>query len=277
MADDPVGQRSRQPQPLPAKRQIRGPALSSRQIARRTHDLETTVQHERMDIQPVLGQSFRQRHLAQRLTRAGPDPPKRAKGRTQIDSSARPVAIIARYVHRRQAGLETIQIDPLTHFQVGGSRRQTTFHVDRPLPFAPLAEDLDTARRRRLGSIQHNLDLPPLVTRLVFVLFEDQRVVKLHVFHDHGPTLFEERRRTRHGPIECAGCHDPTEHPVVDHPRRISGKHFRLEGDLAAGGFVPGTQQRVAGASAPPSRQLDPVSLALERIAGQRDPSPRLP
>ena len=75
-----------------------------------------------MDIQSVSGQGFRQRHLAQRLARPGPDLPQRAEEWTEIDPGTRSVAVVVRYVHRRQASLETFQIDPLTCFRYRDTR-----------------------------------------------------------------------------------------------------------------------------------------------------------
>ena len=53
-----------------------------------------------------------------------------------------------------------------------------------PFPFTSLAEYLDFARRRLFRGVEHDLHLPALFIRLVFVL-EDHRVVQLEILHDY--------------------------------------------------------------------------------------------
>ena len=276
MADDPVGQPPRQPQPLPAEGQVGGPALGTGQVARRAHDLEAAVQHEGMEIEPVPGQGFGQGDLSQRLARTGPDAAEGAEGRTEIDAGARPVAVVAGHVRRRQTGLQALQVDAPANFRNRGTRRHAAFHVDRPVPFAPLAEDLDPARRR-LGSVEHDLHLAAFLTRLLLLLLEDQRVVQLQVLHDHRPDPLGEGGRCRHGAVERPRRHDPVEDLVIAHPRRIGGEDLGLEGELAAGGLVADAQQGVARTPVLTPGRLDPVMLALEGIARQGDPPPTLP
>ena len=74
-----------------------------------------------MDVQPVPGQSFWQRHFAQCLARAGPDFPQRAEEWTEINPGTRSVAVIARHIYWREAGLQTFQINPLTCFRQRGT------------------------------------------------------------------------------------------------------------------------------------------------------------
>ena len=74
-----------------------------------------------MDIQSVPGQGFRQRHLAQCLARARPDPSKRAEEWSEINPGTRPVAVVARHIYWRQASLQTFQINPLTCFWQRGT------------------------------------------------------------------------------------------------------------------------------------------------------------
>ena len=64
----------------------------------------------------------------------GPDVPQRAEEWTEINPGARPVAVVARHIYRRQAGLEIFQINPLTCFRYRNTRRHATFHVYMSIP-----------------------------------------------------------------------------------------------------------------------------------------------
>ena len=178
VAHHPFRQPPRQPHALPAEGQIRRAALGPRHVARNAHDLEATVQNERMHVQSVPGVGFRQRNLPHRLARPGPCALQRAEAGTEIDPRTRPVPVVARDVHGRESGLQRFQVDPLVGlagFRTGGARCNAPFHVDRPKAFIPLAVDLYTSRRRRLGRIEH--DLNPAAVFSFFALLEDHRVV----------------------------------------------------------------------------------------------------
>ena len=267
MAHHPVRQRPGQPQPLPTERKIRRASLRSRHVAGHADGLEAAIQHERMHVEPVSGHGFRQRHLGHRLPRTGPCPPQRAERRAEIDPRARAVAVVVRHLYGREVRPQALEIDAAAVFRVRNADRQTALHVDRPDAPAPPAEDLDAARLRRVGRIEHDLQGPPRRIRLVLVLIENERVVQLHLLHDYRLTLLllEEGRRDRHGPVKRARRHDAAEHAVVVHPRRIRGEHVRLEGDVAAGRLVAGAQQRVAGAPATAFRGGEPVADAAGR------------
>ena len=112
VADDPLRQPPREPQPLPPERQVRGRALGPGQAARGPDDLKATVQHERVDVQPVAAESFREGNLAHRLARPGPDPPERAEGRAEIDPRIGPGPVVVRHLHRRHAVLQAFNIHP---------------------------------------------------------------------------------------------------------------------------------------------------------------------
>ena len=224
-----------------------------------------------MDVELARPQGFGKAHLTQRLARTRPDPAQRAERRPEINAGPRLGAVVGRHVNRRQAGLQFIEIDSLAGFRQRTARRHAPFHVQRPVLVAALAEDLEITRRRPLGIVEHHLHSPPLVVRPVRGgrLGKDQGVLQLHVFHDHRAAALGKRRRGRHRAVERAWRHQPPEDSVVVQPRRIGRKHFRLERDLAASGFVPDAEQGMTGVLAPSLRRLDPVALALERISRQ--------
>ena len=64
---NPVRQPVREPQALPAEREIGGAVLGSGLHPRRAHDLEAAVEQERVDVEAVRPQRLREGHLAERL------------------------------------------------------------------------------------------------------------------------------------------------------------------------------------------------------------------
>ena len=135
------------------------------------------------------------------------------------------------------------------------------------------AEDAHPTRRSILGGVEQHLHLAAAVAGPVLgvIVLEDQRTLQLHVLQSLRSLALGQARGYRHGAVERAGRDKAVEHAVVGQPFRVRGEDLRLEGDLAAGGFVAGAQQRMIGAGRTPPGGLDPVSLPLERIARERD------
>ena len=104
MAEHPVRQAVPQPQPVPPERQVGGAVIFDGRRAGRAHDLEATVQQERMDIQPVRAELGRERNLSQRLTWPGPERVERAERLTEIDPHAGLGSVVGRQVDRREGG-----------------------------------------------------------------------------------------------------------------------------------------------------------------------------
>ena len=271
VAKHPVWQWLRQPQSLPAERQVRRLPLGARHVSRHTHDLKATVQHKRVDIQLVPAQGFRQRHFSQRFTWPGPHLPQRAEEWAEVDSGRCLGTVISRHVSGRQAGLQFFDIDLGAAFRHGSARRYTALNVLHPAFLASPAEYPDTPRRRLFGGIEHNLHLSAILLFPVprLRVRKDQRVMQLQVFDHHRPAAFGKRGRCRHTAIQGTRCDEQTEYPVVAQPRRIRGEDLGLENDLATGGFMPDAQQGVTFGQEPSLRGLDPVAFALERIARQ--------
>ena len=278
VADEPVRQPFRQPQPLPAERQIGDVVFGAARIARRSHHLKTAVEQERVHVETVRAENLGETHLTQRLARPRPDGSQRAERRAELDTHGRLGAVIRRHVLGRQAGLQAFQV------HLPGSRPRTrargraALRVQRPiLPGLSLAEYPDEARGFLPRSLEQNLHFPaPACAAAVIrtLLTEDQRVVKLHVLDDHRAASLGGGCGNRHGSIERARGDDPAEHPVIVHPGGVRRKRFGLESDLAAGGLMPLAQQGVPCALPPPLRRLDPEAFTLERIARQRDSPP---
>ena len=231
-----------------------------------------------MDLQFVPAEPLREGHLGERLAGAAPYAFQRAERRTEIDPGGRPRPVVGAHVPRRQRGLQGLQVSPSAGLRRPRVRRDPALEMQGPLTLGPLAEDLDAARRPRLGRVERDLQFPARLVRsaIGLGLREDQRVVQLHVLEGDGSAALGQRRRHRHRPGERPRRDQPFEHPVVVQPGRLGGEHFRLEGDLAARGLVPDPQQGVARGLAPALRRLEPVPLALERIAGHGEAPPLL-
>ena len=163
MAKDSIWQASREPQPVPAERQVGCLAGCAGHVASQAHHLEAAVKHERMNVQVVSASGIGQADFSQGLTRTRPGVPQCAEKRTQIDPGACLGLVIRRHIGRRKTRLQLFEIDPIDAFGQRGDRRHSALHVQRPLLVTALAVDLDFARRRLLGSVENDLHLAAFV------------------------------------------------------------------------------------------------------------------
>ena len=69
MAEQSIRQALRQREPLPPEGQIRDRLVVSVRCAGRSHDLEATVQHQRVNLQPGAAEEIREGHFAQCFAR----------------------------------------------------------------------------------------------------------------------------------------------------------------------------------------------------------------
>ena len=229
-----------------------------------------------MDVEPGSPGPLGQAHLAQRLSRTGPEAAQSLEERTQTDLAFRTGPVVARHIGRGEPRPEFRQVDSLRGVASHGAQRQPALHVHRPIPAAPPAVDPEAPRRYLVRRVEDELDRPALVP--VFgALRENQRAVQLHVLHDHRPAAQQGGRRCGHGPVQRSGHDDLAEHPVVFEPLRVRHEKLGLEGDLAASRVVTSAEQGVPGASATAFRRIEPVVRPLERVARQRDPPARFP
>ena len=129
----------------------------------------------------------------------------------------------------------------------------------------PLAEELDPTHWSLGRGVDRTCSPPGMVAAFAVGLGEDKRVVQLHVF---------DQRRSGCAAVEAqAAIDEPAEHAMIVQPRGFGREHFRFEHGVAAGRIVAIAQQGVARAGTPALRSRDPVALALEGVAGQRNPA----
>ena len=112
MAHQALGQRLRQPQAFPPKRQVGQPVSATDVLARRRQHLETAVEHEGMQVDTGLVDGVRQHDLADRLAVPGPQRLKGAEPGAEADIGVRPGAIKRRCLLRRHAGFHIVNGDP---------------------------------------------------------------------------------------------------------------------------------------------------------------------
>ena len=134
-------------------------------------------------------------------------------------------------------------------------------------------QDPDALRRPLCGAVEQHLQPTPFFFASVgaTLLRKDERAPHLEVVDHRHAAALGGARRCRHGTVERAWGHQPPEYAVVAQPWRIRGEQLGVEADLTACGLVSGTQQRVPGARTSAPWRLDPVPLALEGVARQRD------
>ena len=218
---------------------------------------------------------FRQEYFPQSFARAGPARAQCAEGRAQVDAGGKLGPVISLHIRRGKGSRQSFQVPPVSGCRQGRARRHATLHVQRPILFRAPAEDLDALRPALLGTIQHNLHRPA-ITALGVLLGKDQRAVQLQFLQHQCVFALGVSSQNGHGAVQCSRCHQSAKDLVVLQPRRIRRGDFSLEGNLAAGRFVPCAQQRVVGAGSAALGRIKPVAFALERIARQRNPVPHL-
>ena len=276
VAEQPVRQSVAQPEPLPGKRQVGDPVLGCVRIARRRHDLKAAVEHERMDVERALILPGGQHHLAERLAIPRPERGQCAEGGAEVDPDRGLGAVVGGQVHRREHGLHPVDIERWHgRRRAGRAARDPPLRMQHPAVLTlAAAEDPDPARPAVLAIVEQNLHPPARV--LCIFLGEDQRGLHPKIFDEGRVVALGAAGRCRHGAVECPRRDQPAEDAMVGEPRWIGGEDLRVEGDLPARGLVAAAEQRVVACLPPPLRRLDPVALALEGIARQRDASPRL-
>ena len=277
MADQPVRKPVAQPEPLPREGQIGDPFLAAVRVARRAEDLEAAVQHERMRVVGAALEPGRERDLGDGLALPRPERVDRAEGWAEIDPDRGLGAVVGGEVHRRERGLHSLDVERGGSLRgAGRACRDPPFRVQGPAVFAIApAEDADAPRRAVVILVQQQLHAPAPVGGAVFGILvgKDQRALHPKVFDADCAAPLGAAGRRRHCAVERARRDQPAEDAMVGEPRRIGGEDLGVEGDLPARGFVARAQQGVAGVGAPPPGRLDPVALALERVAGERDPA----
>ena len=279
MAKQPVGKPLGQVEPLPPEGQVGDPIFGPCG-ASGSQNLKAAVQQERMNLQPVLADSVRQGHLAQRLPWPGPELSQRAKARTEVDSDLRLRAVVGGNVRRVETGLQLLDIQRrgVRLRSRAGTCRNPAFRVQRPVVVGPpLAQNPDSARCVLVVSQQH-LQATALLFASVraIVLRKDERAAHLEVLDKRRTGRDGDGGRRRDGAIERAGRYQPVEHAVIAEPCRFRGEQLGVETDLATCRVVPRAQQRVPGLGTAPFGGLNPVALTLEGIAGQRSAAPLL-
>ena len=179
VAHDPVRPRTGDPQALPPERQIRDAGLGGFRPAGRAQDLEAAVEEQRVDLETVLPDPRRQRHLAQRLARSGPERLQGAERRAQRDPDPGLGPVTGGDILGNEAGLEGFEVRRRGRVPTWRVRGGLRFGVQRPLSLiVPLAQDPDPARGPLAGRVEHHLDLADSrAAALGIVLREDQRAV----------------------------------------------------------------------------------------------------
>ena len=287
VADQLLGQRAGQPQPLPSEGQVGHPAVADGRAASLGHDLEAAIQQQRVNLQAVGICCPGQRQLSQRLAVTGPKGPQGAERRAEVDSRVCSGAVELRDVPGFEAGLQCINIHSIDSFRAGSRRRRSTLGVQRPpVFFGASAVDLEPSPTIGFGIVEHELHAaafgPLLVIGFGFGLGEHHRAVKLEVVHreaaPRGTRLLirpiGNHGGHRHGAVQGARRDDLAVYSMIVQPRRIGCVHLGLEQKLASGGFMTDAEQRVTRARPAPPGGLDPVALVLERVAGQRNAPP---
>ena len=271
MAHQAFGQRLRQPQAFPSKRQVGQTVLTAGVLARRRQHLETAVEQERVQVDTGWVDGVRQRDLADRLAVSGPQGLKGAKHGPEADIRVRPGAIKRRHVLRGQAGFQAVngQLFPAAAYPGCGGHPGLRVQGPGVFRFA-FAENLDPAAAAVVGSAQYRLNPPPGFVARLF-LGEYHRAVQLQIRYVNRSGALAERHGRGHDAVHGSRHDDTSENPVVVQPGGVGGEYLGFEQHLAARRLVAGTQQRVAGTGPLAPRCLNPVALALKRIARQPD------
>ena len=105
------GNRSAEPEPLPREGQIGDSFLAAVGVARRAEGLEAAVEHERVRVERAALEPGGERHLGNRLARPRPERVQRAEGGAEIDPDRGLGAVVGREVHRRERGLQALDIE----------------------------------------------------------------------------------------------------------------------------------------------------------------------
>ena len=255
VADQPLGQRPRQPQTFPAERQIGDAVVDAGDISGRRHDLKAAVEQDRVRVQSARVDGVREHDLAKRLALAGPEPLQGAKQRTEVNAGVGAGAVKGRRILRRQTGFEAIQVHSGRGLRLA-ARGCPALDVQRPaFVVFRAAVQFEGTRRACLGVIEQNLNRLAWLTGPGFRvrIGQNEWAVQLQVLHYHRTGPLRPDRRQRHGPIEGAGRHQPAEHAMVVEPGRICSRQLRCKLNLAPRRFMPRAEQGMAVGGAPPA------------------------